>query len=126
MDKDDLLQELIDANNRSHEQLVSMVSKLDRKSDQYLENQVEMKEEIHVLVTNQANIMEDVIEIKDKVKDLEKEKLKNHEDRITALENMKEKKTHFWETNEKYFTRAALFAGIVYTAIKIAQHFGVF
>lgn len=125
LESKDLLQELIDANNRSHDQLVSMVTKLDRKSDEYLNNQTEMKEEVHLLVTNQANIMEDVIEIKDQVKEIEKEKIKDLEKRIDDLEDEKDRNRHFWERTGKIIGGFTIAGGLILLIIKIIQNFPV-
>ena len=114
--QEELLRQLLDSNQKSHDQLVC-------KTNALLSNQNNMEKELHTLVTNQVTVIEDISEIKDNIKNLEDGRIKDLEDRLKAIEDDKAKNRHLWEQIGKIGGGLLLLLGIATGFLKLIGFF---
>ena len=110
--QEELLRQLLESNTKSHDHLVA-------KTDELLTNQHNMEKELHLLVTNQANVIEDITEIKANIKSLEDGRIQDLENRLKAIEEEKAKQKHFWEQVGKFGGGILVCIGIVTGFLKL-------
>ena len=110
--QEELLRKLLDTNTKSHDQLVSTTNTL-------LTNQNNMEKELHSLVTKQTIMVQDISEIKEKIKDIEQGRLAELENRLKVIEDEKAKNKHLWEKIGKIGGGALLFIGILSGLLKL-------
>ena len=114
--QEELLRQLLDSNQKSHDQLVS-------KTDALLCNQGKIEKELHTLVTNQVSVIEDITEIKDNIKNLEDGRIKELEDRLKVIEDERKSDRHFWERAGKIAGGVLLVIGIASGVLKLLGAF---
>ena len=110
--QEELLRKLLDSNEKSHEKLVAT-------TDALLRNQNNMEKELHTLLSNQTTLVENVTEIKEKIKSLEEGRIKDVEDRLKLIEEDKAKNRHLWEQIGKIGGGVLLFLGIISGILKL-------
>ena len=105
MEATDLLKQLLESNQSSHDLLFERTEKL-------LSNQAS-------LMHNQSNLVNDIAEIKENVHRLEEGRIKDLEQRLKVIEDDRREKKKFWERVGKIGGGLLLLLGIVTGFLKI-------